>query len=1077
MSRHQVLANPWHRFRLVCSCSLLVLCGSNISLQAEDPAEKKWSQPVERMPVNGRELTAGTDSKFPAENAPWIWGPSYDSSYVLKKSWVVPEGLVAAQLVATCDNEMELFLNGKSIGSSNEWQTPITIPLTGKLAKGENVLTAKVSNEGGIAAFACRLSMKDARGKVSTIESDESWQAFSSDDLQKQHPIKLVAKPGEGPWGQVMTNANEVSPAAKSFSVPSGFEVERLFVVPRDELGSWVAITSDPKGRLIASDQGGKGLVRITPAPLDGTGETIVEKIPVELSGAQGLLWAFDALYVVCNGGPGSGLYRATDSNGDDVLDKVEKLRDLQGGGEHGPHSIVLSPDGQKLFVICGNHTKVPFNVKDLTPPQTMGGIRTEQRRVELAGDGASRLPANWDEDQIITRMWDANGHAAGILAPGGYVVSTDKDGKSWEVWSAGYRNPYDMAFNTDGELFVYDADMEWDFGTPWYRPTRVNHATSGSELGWRSGSAKWPAIFPDSLPALYDIGPGSPVGVTFGYGTRFPAKYQQALYLCDWTFGTMYAIHLTPEGSSYRATREEFVSRTPLPLTDVTIGRDGAMYFTVGGRGGQGELYRVRYTGNESTQPVMAKSEEGAALRSLKRELESFHTSAANPDQAIPKALANLGHDDRYIRYAARVALEHQPVAQWKEKALASKSSLALIEGAIALAHQTDPSDQPAILKALDQIDIEKLSATQKVWLLRAYELAMIRLGEPSAEFKKSFAARWNPQFPSGEFDLDRQLSSMLVAVRAPGIVTKLVSLLSEQSSSRGRPTNLAPDENALKELITRNAGYGSAVRASLERGGDLLQIHYAYALRTIHDRDAWTIDDRKGYHGWFQRAREWAGGNSFRKFLVNMENESLTGLSENEKLALEVLGARKPYTPPPLPKPMGPGKAWTQDEVMALVTSGRLDRGRNFEKGKRTFAAARCIVCHRFGEDGGATGPDMTQVAGRFQIKDLVEAIVEPSKVVSDQYKASVVETADGRSLVGRIVHESPTSILLVTDPEDATKFVELQRKDIESIAPAQESLMPKGLLSTLNEEELLDLLAYSISRNNPRDARFKK
>ena len=71
------------------------------------------------------------------------------------------------------------------------------------------------------------------------------------------------------------------------------------------------------------------------------------------------------------------------------------------------------------------------------------------------------------------------------------------------------------MAFNADGELFVYDADMEWDFGSPWYRPTRVNHATSGSELGWRSGSGKWPACYPDSLPALIDIvrrHEGSPV-------------------------------------------------------------------------------------------------------------------------------------------------------------------------------------------------------------------------------------------------------------------------------------------------------------------------------------------------------------------------------------------------------------------------------------------------------------------------------------------------------------------------------------------------------------------------------------
>ena len=55
-----------------------------------------------------------------------------------------------------------------------------------------------------------------------------------------------------------------------------------------------------------------------------------------------------------------------------------------------------------------------------------------------------------------------------------------------------------------------------------------------------------------------------------------------------------MYAIHLEPDGSTYKGTKEEFVARTPLPLTDMTIGRDGAMYFAVGGRGGQSELYRV---------------------------------------------------------------------------------------------------------------------------------------------------------------------------------------------------------------------------------------------------------------------------------------------------------------------------------------------------------------------------------------------------------------------------------------------------------------------------------------------------
>jgi len=894
-----------------------------------------------------------------------------------------------------------------------------------------------------------------------------SWQ-------QKAEPQPVAPVPSQSAGAAPLQPTNAAAPQAASFAVPEGFAVERLFVVPQDELGSWVSLTTDPQGRLIASDQGDKGLVRITPAALDGSTETIVERIPAEITGAQGLLWAFDALYVVCNGGTGSGLYRVTDSDGNDTLDRVEKLRAFNGGSEHGPHNILLSPDGEKLFVICGNHTELPFDVTNVTPPQTMGGMRDSQRQVTLGDDASSRLPPNWDEDTVITRMWDGNGHAAGRLAPGGFIVSTDPDGESWELWSAGYRNPYDFAFNADGELFAYDADMEWDFGTPWYRPTRVNHATSGSELGWRSGTAKWSPSFPDSLPAIVDIGPGSPVGAAFGYGTRFPAKYQKALYICDWTFGTMYAIHLEPDGATYSGTKEEFVSRTPLPLTDMTVGHDGAIYFTVGGRGGQSELYRVTYTGNEPTDPVDAHDAQGAAERKLRHELEALHRPMADSRGVIEKALPLLGHPDRFIRYAARLALEHQPVELWQEEALAAGDPLARITAAVAVARQAEPVSQEAVLAGLEVIDPSSLDTATTIDLIRAYELALVRLGEPSPEWKQRIAARIGGVFPSGSFELDRAASSLLVAVRAAGIVSTLVGMLDEPTDSADA-TNLAPNEEELRQLIERNAGYGSAVREALEKRGDLLQIHYAYVLRTVAEKEYWTDADRSAYFSWFGRAREWAGGNSYRKFLTNIENENLASLSDTEKMALETLGIRKPYTPPPLPKPEGPGRKWTTEEVLALAED-RLNSDRNFEHGKRTFAAARCVVCHRFGEDGGATGPDLTQAGGRFQLKDLVEALVEPSKVVSDQYMASVVQTVDGKVVAGRIVAEFPKKIVVVTDPEDATKFVEIAREDIEEVLPATQSLMPAGLLDQLSEDEVLDLLAYTLSRDNKNDRRFR-
>jgi riboflavin biosynthesis pyrimidine reductase len=94
----------------------------------------------------------------------------------------------------------------------------------------------------------------------------------------------------------------------------------------------------------------------------------------------------------------------------------------------------------------------------------------------------------------------------------------------------------------------------------------------------------------------------------------------------------------------------------------------------------------------------------------------------------------------------------------------------------------------------------------------------------------------------------------------------------------------------------------------------------------------------------------------------------------------------------------------------------------------------------------------------------------------VVSDQYKASIVQTSGGKVVTGRIVSESPEKIVIVTDPEDATKYVEIKRSDIDEIVPAGESLMPKNLLDQLNEREVLDLLAYTLSRGKKNGGRFK-
>ena len=165
------------------------------------------------------------------------------------------------------------------------------------------------------------------------------------------------------------------------------------------------------------------------------------------------------------------------------------------------------------------------------------------------------------------------------------------------ELVGGGLRNPYDFAFNRHGDLFTYDADMEWDLGMPWYRPTRINHLTAGAEFGWRSGWAKWPDYYLDSLPAVIDMGPGSPTGVTFYDHFMYPVRYQGAMFLGDWALGNINLVRLERSGGTYRASTQVFVEGRPLNITDLEVGPDGWLYFCTGGRGTAGGIYRVVWT------------------------------------------------------------------------------------------------------------------------------------------------------------------------------------------------------------------------------------------------------------------------------------------------------------------------------------------------------------------------------------------------------------------------------------------------------------------------------------------------
>ena len=230
---------------------------------------------------------------------------------------------------------------------------------------------------------------------------------------------------------------------AAGIKAPAGFKVDLLYTVPKATQGSWVNMAVDPKGRLIVSDQVGS-LYRVMLPAIGGKTEDIrVETIDVPIGEAHGLLWAFDSLYVVVNRGRkyASGLYRVRDTNGDDTLDKVELLKAPRRCRRARPARDRLGARRQSLYVVAGNATRL-----------------TKLDR--------SLVPLVWGEDNLLPRMTDPQ-FMTGEKAPGGCIYRVSPDGSRWELVSMGFRNPFDLAFNRDGELFTYDSDMEWDIGAP----------------------------------------------------------------------------------------------------------------------------------------------------------------------------------------------------------------------------------------------------------------------------------------------------------------------------------------------------------------------------------------------------------------------------------------------------------------------------------------------------------------------------------------------------------------------------------------------------------------------------------
>lgn len=833
-------------------------------------------------------------------------------------------------------------------------------------------------------------------------------------------------------------------------TIPIGFKVETLYKPQDHEEGSWVSMTKDDKGRLYTSDQYGN-LYRVTLPALNSKDSVNVEKLDLNIGQAQGMLWHEGVLYTVVNSNENrnvlikSGFYKVTDNSGDGEFDTVKEIKTFDGQGEHGPHNIILAPDKKSLYVVAGNHTDIPDDFKSI-------------------------VPEVWDEDNLLTVIKDPSGHANSRKAPGGWVAQTDFDGKEWTLTNVGLRNTYDIAFNRDGDLFGFDSDMEYDLGMPWYRPIRLCHFIGGAEFGWRTGTGKFRAEWPDNMPGIANLGQGSPTGLMNGHGLKFPEYYQDGLFLYDWSYGTMYYVKLTPEGGSYSTEVSEFLSGVPLPLTNGIAGDDGALYFLTGGRRLGSALYKVTYTGDEPSD-IIAMTENAAEkdTRALRRKLEALQ--GKNGSDQIDFIVSNMDHADRSVRYVARIALENQDYSAWKDEINKSSSPEAIVQLALSVARHGSDSDRINALKLLSDLNWSSFAESKKTDYIRAIDLVLTRTeGAVPTGIQKSLVDAMLPRYLAESPTLNKELCKVLSYLQASEIIAPTLEKMDTD-------TIVTDDQKSIylsSSVSQRSERYGKNVEKMLANMPNQQNISYAKSLSEI--KTGWTKELSEKYFRWYNRALKRSGGLQYGPFMRAIQNLALNNVDKDDRqyyeaLAGEGLKGQSNYMAN-VTQPKGPGKSWTKQSVLASYGKGKP----NFESGKNLYKASLCISCHSMGGEGGSAGPELTQVGTRFSVGDLAEAIITPGATVSDRYRNTNYHMKDGKVVSGRLIEETDRHKTISTNPFSPDLTTNIRKTNIVKEEESPNSPMPAGLMNRLNDQEMNDLIAYLIAGGS-KDAEVYK
>ena len=167
-----------------------------------------------------------------------------------------------------------------------------------------------------------------------------------------------------------------------------------------------------------------------------------------------------------------------------------------------------------------------------------------------------------------------------------------------------------------------------------------------------------------------------------------------------------------------------------------------------------------------------------------------------------------------------------------------------------------------------------------------------------------------------------------------------------------------------------------------------------------------------------------------------------------------------------------------WTVEELTPDLIN--LDKPRSFARGKELFKASSCIQCHKMNREGGDLGPDLFETSKKLaNLKmskiDLLREVLDPSKVIEEKYRPRTFITTNNQVFSGLVVYRDKKIVRIANNPQEKPK--EIAVADIEEETPSKISIMPNGLLVTLQREEIYDLLAYIVAGGDENHPLYRR